>query len=85
MRVKERDIEIGQALEEMLETDGWKYLESWIQQQETKAANDLKTKDFADLGEVRALQVKIKTYKELRGEIDHRIKKGREAREEQQE
>jgi hypothetical protein len=79
-----RVIEIGQALEEMLETDGWKYIETWVQQQENKAASDLKTKEFTDLSEVKALQVKLKTYKELRGEINHRIQKGREARQKQE-
>lgn len=78
------DIEIGQALEEMLETDGWKYIENWIQQQETKAASDLQTKAFTDMSEVKTLQVKLKTYKELRGEISHRIQKGREARQKQE-
>lgn len=79
-----RVIEIGQALEEMLETDGWKYIENWIQQQETKAVSELKTKDFTDLSEVKVWQAKLKTYKELRGEISHRIQKGREARQKQE-
>lgn len=79
-----RDIETGQALEEMLETDGWKYVDQWMQTQEKQATKDLTSKRFTDLGEVKALQVKIQTFRELRGEIDHRIRKGKDARRKQE-
>lgn len=79
-----REIELGQALEELLESDGWKHIDAWIEQQETKATSDLKTKEFTYIGEVKALQVKLKAYKELRGEIHHRIQKGREAAQKQE-
>lgn len=78
-----RDVETGQALEEMLESDGWKHLDKWMQNQENQAVNDLKSKKFSDLTEVKALQVKISVFKEIRGEIDHAIRKGRDARQKQ--
>lgn len=79
-----RDVELGQAMEDMLQTDGWKHLDGWLEKHENQAINDLKNKKFNDLSEVKALQVKIAVFKEMRGEINHRIMMGKEAQAKQE-
>jgi hypothetical protein len=76
----EKTMILGQSVEEMILTDGWKHVEAWIQRQKKQAANDLQTKEFKELTAVKALQAKIKALCELEAEIQHRINRGREAR-----
>lgn len=71
---------IGQALEEMLESDGWKHLDKWLESHEAKAMSDLKTKKFTDLSDVKALQTRISFIREMRGAIEHDIKRGKAER-----
>lgn len=74
------EISTGMALEELRNSKGWKYVSDFLSRKEQRIVTDLSTKKFDDLGEVKVLQERIKAYAELTGEIEDKIRRGKEAR-----
>jgi len=75
------EIELGEALDTLRNSEGWKYVSDFLSQKEDRAVKDLTTKKFNELSDVKALQERIKAYTELNGEIEDKIRRGKEARE----
>lgn len=48
---------------------------------EEMVVNELKTKRFADISEVKERQVRLQVYQEIRAEIQDKIRRGKAARE----
>ena len=75
------EIELGEALDTLRNSEGWKYVSDFLSQKEDRAVKDLTTKKFNELSDVKALQERIKADTELNGEIEDKIRRGKEARE----
>jgi len=74
-------LKIGAQLEDMIQTEGWEYIENWIKGREKVVTSALKSRPFTDIAEVRELQAELKAYAMLISEVKHRIEQARKARE----
>lgn len=76
---------IGQAVENMTQSDGWKCLEQWLKERETQAINEIKKaqsfeeviKLQAQLGMIDRINGRIKEWianknKELKNQVESR-------------
>lgn len=72
---------IGVALEDMIQTDGWRYIEDWIKSREKLITTELKSQRFETLAEVKALQSELQAYSLLISEVKHRINQAKIERE----
>lgn len=73
-------LKIGAQLEDMIQTEGWEYIENWIKGRERVVTTALKGRKFQNLSEVIELQAELKAYGMLVSEVKHRIEQGRTAR-----
>jgi len=73
-------LKIGAQLEDMIQTEGWEYVENWIKGREKVITAALKGRKFQNLSEVIELQAELKAYGMLISEVNHRIEQGRTAR-----
>jgi hypothetical protein len=74
-------LKIGAQLEDMIQTEGWEYIENWIKGRGKVITAALKGRKFQDLSEVIELQAELKAYAMLVSEVKHRIEQARKARE----
>jgi hypothetical protein len=74
-------LKIGAQLEDMIQTEGWEYIETWIKNREKVVTAALKGRQFTDIAEVRELQAELKAYAMLISDVKHRIEQARKAME----
>ena len=74
------DLKIGAQLEDMIQTEGWEYVEEWIKGREKVVTAALKGRKFQDISEVFELQAELKAYGMLVSEVKHKIEQARKAR-----
>ncbi|MEN6315965.1 MAG: hypothetical protein ABFD25_17140 [Clostridiaceae bacterium] len=65
-------IAIGQAVDNMTQTDGWKYYEEYLKERETQYTNELKKAKSMD--EVTRLQGQLELLDRIRAKIKEWIR-----------
>jgi len=72
----------GRAVQDMMMTNGWKYVEEYLKKRIQQGRNSLVNGSFSDIGEVKSLQSEVLTCENILGKLDrwveeaHRLEQG---------
>lgn len=76
----DQDLYNGQLMESLLDHDGWKLIDTWMENRKKAIGSSLATTKFHSLDEVVKLQAELDAYSKLGGHVRHIVDKGRQAR-----